>query len=161
PVVGIPSVVAIEHDPNVIVYRAAVLERLSRAKELGSPVGIKSLESAYSGFGDDDAVRVNPEVVIADNHAGQPVHQNAEAALGLYVENDVPPGARNIVAPIIVAHHDLVIPRITSSGDKGAAVLAGGGRGWAALLPVEPRDIVTRQLFHGVQRCYVPTIGLD
>src|SRR5262249_58234877 len=46
-------------------------------------------------------------------------------------------------------------------GEEGGAGVAGGGGGGGAFLRVEPRDIVTRQLFHGVERNYVPTIGLD
>ena len=83
PVVGIAAVVAVEHDPDEVVDRPAVLERLSRTDELGFAGRVPALELSDRRLGDHDPGRVDAEVVIADDHARQAVHDEARPVAGL------------------------------------------------------------------------------
>ncbi len=74
PVVGIAAVVAVEHDPDEVVDRPAVLERLPRTDELGLAGGVPALELSDRRLGDHDPGRVDAEIVVAGDHARQAVH---------------------------------------------------------------------------------------
>ena len=79
PVVGIAAVVAVEHDPDEVVDRPAVLQRLAGADELGFAGRVPALELGDRRLGDHDPGRVDAEIVVADDHARQAVHDEARA----------------------------------------------------------------------------------
>src|SRR5262249_20306990 len=105
--------------------------------------------------------RVNSKIVVTCDHSGQAIHQDPVSALWTNVENDVPTRADGIVGPVVMAHHDAVIFRITSGRHNRAAVTR-RMRGWSAvLLLFQPGNVVVRKLFERVESDNVPAVSLN
>ena len=135
--------------------------RALRADELGLAGGVPALELRDRGLGDHDTVRIDSEIVVADDHARQAVHDHVRSLFGLDVEDDVPARADNVVGPGVVAHDDPAVLGKASRGDEGAAVAGCVRDRLFTFFLIQPGNVVIRQLLVGVERDQVPSVGLD
>src|SRR5208337_5353973 len=122
PVVGVAAVIAVQHDANVIIDGARVLQRLAGAGEFGLAVGVPTAELGDGGLGDHEAAGVDAEIVVAGDDAGKAVHKYAVAVGGHDIEDDPPALAIEVTGPVVVGDDDLMIAGVTTGGDESAAI---------------------------------------
>src|SRR5208337_4560987 len=122
PIVGIPAIIAVEHDSGVLVDGAGVLQCLSRAHEFGLAVRIPTFKLADGRFRHHQSVTVDSEIVVTGNHSGETIHQNAIAMSGLDVKNNPPAFSVHVAGPIIVSDDNLAVFSPAAGSHEGAAV---------------------------------------
>src|SRR5262249_11681970 len=118
-------------------------------------------ESGDGRFGDDQAGRVDPEVVAAVDQAGQAVHHEAVARGGLDVEHHGPPRSVEVAGPVVVRDDDLAVPGVAAGGHEGAEVVGRGhGRGGSDLVVLVVLSDVVAPLLGRVHAHDVPHVEL-
>src|SRR5262249_56237030 len=140
--VGIAAVVAVEHDPDEVVDRAAVLHGLAGADELGFTPRVPAFELGDRGLGDHHPGGIDGEIIVADDDAREAIHEDAGAGVRLDIEDDIPARADYVVGPAIVPHDDPAVPRVAPGSDERAAVAGSVARGSPALQAIEPGHVI-------------------
>src|SRR5208337_570147 len=154
PVVGIASVVTLLDDAHIVIDRIGVLQGLAGAHELGLAVGVPAFELADGGFGDHDAGRIDAKVVVAGNHSGKAIHQDAIAVRWNDVEHHDPARTGQVTGPVVVCDHDLVVFGHAAGGNESAAIAGSNqfGRVHRLFTLVQPGEVVVGNFLEGVER---------
>lgn len=162
PGVGVAAVVAFLEEGRNFVDGGSILEGLAGADKLGDAGFVETLEGGDSGFGDEDAGRIDAEVVAGVDQTRIAVHDHALAAGGANVEDDVPALADGEVDPGVVGGDDLAVLGEAAGGEEGAAVFGrgDGGRGGYAVPLVVDGNVVPGEFHPAVESNDVPEVEL-